>query len=75
MHLLSASPCRSMEHDTQALERLAVKIARTLKSKMDCEGPPGLSSVWWAPVVALSLWPVARWLRSKIYKPKVEKIW
>uniref|UniRef100_A0A7S0RHP8 DUF7906 domain-containing protein n=1 Tax=Chlamydomonas leiostraca TaxID=1034604 RepID=A0A7S0RHP8_9CHLO len=66
---------RSLEHDASSLEKLAVKVSRELKPQLQCASGPGLRTFAWAPLVAVAMWPVARWLRRKMYKPKLEKMW
>ena len=66
---------RSLQHDALALERIAVKLSNELGGKLKCEGGTGVGSVWWAPVGALAMWPVALWLKKRVYKPKLEKLY
>jgi hypothetical protein len=57
------------------LKRLALKVANTAGPKLHCHtGSPLLGGLWWAPVAALTTWPLARFLRTRLYrKNKLEK--
>ncbi|KAJ9511357.1 hypothetical protein QJQ45_029760 [Haematococcus lacustris] len=64
---------RSLVYEAVALERLALRISRTLEGRFECSSGPGLASVWWAPVAACASWPAAIWLRARLNRPKAEK--
>ncbi len=67
--------CRSIEHDLRQLDKLAFKVARTTHTTLDCHTGPRLKSYWWAPLAAVGLWPAAWFLRGRLYRKKLEKLY
>ncbi len=58
--------CRSLDADVRALERLALRVAKSTRAYLHCESQKGLMSVWWAPVGAAGMWVVAALMRGRI---------
>lgn len=67
---------QSLQHDVEALEKAGRRISMRLDTGVvACAGATTLWDVWWAPVGALALWPLAYWVRGRLYTPKAEKIY